>query len=130
MSKIRKIVPGQTRTCPLCKATILESASVCPACLHHLRFDPQSVKQAWSSFSPLRVEGKIRHPAAGEPWEYSVTLTIHDDEGEEILRQVVGVGAFKPSEERTFTVEVEVLTPVKERPADERSEELPSVARE
>ncbi|HUP00799.1 MAG TPA: hypothetical protein VM737_04670, partial [Gemmatimonadota bacterium] len=115
---------------PLCKATILESASVCPACRHHLRFDPQSTKQTWSSFSSLRVEGTIHHPPSGEPWEYSVTLTIRDDEGEEILRQVVGVGAFKPSEERTFTVEVEVLTPVTERPMEERSAELPSAARE
>lgn len=115
MTKVRKIVPGRTRTCPLCKATILDSATVCPACRHHLRFDPGSIQRAWTSFCPLRVEGTIRHPPAGEPWEYSVTLAIHDEAGEEIARQVVGVGAFRPSEARSFTVEVEVLTPEGEK---------------
>lgn len=103
---------GQARTCPFCKATILESASVCPACLHHLRFDAGSTKRAWESSSPLRIEGTIRHPDDGEPWEYSVVLSICDEAGEEIARQVVGVGAIQPAEERTFTLAVEVLAPV------------------
>ena len=30
---------GKTRTCPHCKAVILESLSICPGCMHHLRFD-------------------------------------------------------------------------------------------
>jgi hypothetical protein len=60
----------------------------------------------------LRVEGTIRHQVAGDPWEYSITLAIHDEEGEEITRQVVGVGALKPTEQRTFTLAVEVLTPL------------------
>lgn len=133
MSKVRKIVPGQTRTCPLCKTTILDSASVCPACRHHLRFDAASTQHAWTSFYPLRVEGTIRHPATGEPWEYAVTLAIHDEEGEEIARQVVGVGAFKPSEARRFTLEVEVLTPAAESPAPRSAgsaEKVPTAAEE
>ena len=104
--------PGKTRTCPHCKATILESASICPACRHHLRFDPQAAERPVASFSPLRVEGTIRHPVEGEPWEYSVMLAIRDDRGEEIARQVVGVGALRPAEQRTFTLAVEVFTPV------------------
>ena len=39
MSAARPGTAGATRTCPHCKATILESASVCPACRGHLRFD-------------------------------------------------------------------------------------------
>jgi hypothetical protein len=117
MSKPRKITPGQARTCPLCRATILESASICPACRHHLRFDSPS-PQAWSSFFPLRVEGTIRHPVAGEPWEYSVLLAISNDKGEEIARQVLGVGALKPTEQRTFTLAVEVFTPVAAEPVE------------
>lgn len=112
MNRPRKVTPGKVRTCPLCRATILESASICPACRHHLRFDSQSAQHAWASFVPLRVEGTIRHQVAGEPWEYSITLAIQDEEGEEITRQVVGVGALKPTEQRTFTLAVEVLTPV------------------
>lgn len=111
MSRI-KTIPGQARTCPLCKATILESASICPGCRHHLRFDAHSGKLNWTSFSPLLVEGTLRHPVGGEPWEYSVVLSISDEKGEEIARQVVGVGAVKPEERRTFTLAVEVLRPI------------------
>lgn len=111
MTSVRQGAAGATRTCPHCRAIILESASVCPACQHHLRFDPGAAERAVPSFLPLRVEGTIRHPAVGEPWEYSVMLSIRNDRGEEIARQVVGVGALQPSEQRTFTLAVEVFTP-------------------
>jgi hypothetical protein len=111
MTGVRQGAAGATRTCPHCRAIILESASVCPACQHHLRFDPGAAERAVPSFLPLRVEGTIRHPAVGEPWEYSVMLSIKNDRGEEIARQVVGVGALHPSEQRTFTLAVEVFTP-------------------
>lgn len=112
MSTVRQGAPGATRICPHCRTTILESASVCPACRHHLRFDPAAAAAPGpGSFSPLRVEGTIKHPAVGEPWEYSVLLSIRDDRGEEIARQVVGVGALHPAEQRTFTLAVEVFTP-------------------
>ena len=29
---------GRTRSCPHCKATILESSAICPQCRHHLKF--------------------------------------------------------------------------------------------
>ena len=111
MSAVRQGAPGATRTCPHCRATILESASLCPACRHHLRFDPGAASADAAGFSPLRVEGTIKHPAVGEPWEYSVMLSIKNDRGEEIARQVVGVGALHPAEQRTFTLAVEVYTP-------------------
>jgi hypothetical protein len=111
MTGVRQGAAGATRTCPHCRAIILESASVCPACQHHLRFDPGAAERAVPSFLPLRVEGTIRHPPVGEPWEYSVMLSIKNDRGEEIARQVVGVGALHPSEQRTFTLAVEVFTP-------------------
>jgi hypothetical protein len=50
----------------------------------------------------------IRHPAEGGAWEYSVLLTVRDDEGNEIARHVVGVGARHAGEERTFNLSVEV----------------------
>ncbi|HTL04390.1 MAG TPA: hypothetical protein VL241_01470 [Gemmatimonadales bacterium] len=111
MSATRQGVPGTTRICPHCRASILESASVCPACRHHLRFDPGAAARAVPSLTPLRVEGTIRHPPVGEPWEYSVMLSIRNDRGEEITRQVVDVGALQPSEQRTFTLAVEVFAP-------------------
>jgi hypothetical protein len=57
------------------------------------------------------VEGSIRHPTAGEPWEYAVTVSITNDRGVEVTRQIVGVGAIQPGEQRKFTVAVEVFGP-------------------
>lgn len=111
MSSVRQGAPGTTRTCPHCRATILESASICPACRHHLRFDPGAAERAQPSIMPLRVEGTIRHPQVGEAWEYSVMLSIRNERGEEISRQVVGVGALNPEERRTFSLAVEVFKP-------------------
>lgn len=101
---------GATRICPHCKTTILDSASVCPSCRHHLRFE-QATARALESSSALRVEGTIRHPSNGDAWEYSVVLTIRDDRGDEVARQVVGVGALRADEQRTFTLDVEMITP-------------------
>ena len=103
---------GRTRTCPHCKATILESAAVCPQCRHHLRFGVADVAQPnTEGFSALRVEGSIEHPDRGGDWEYSVVLSIRNERGEEISRQVVGVGALRSTEARTFTLSVDVATP-------------------
>lgn len=110
MSALRPGSAGATRICPHCKTTILDSASVCPSCRHHLRFEPVTSRTQESS-SALRVEGTIRHPSNGEPWEYSVVLTIRNDRGDEVARQVVGVGALRADEQRTFTLDVEMFTP-------------------
>jgi len=59
----------------------------------------------------LHVEGAIRHPGAGEAWEYSVVVSIRNDRGEEVARHVVGVGALEPGDSRTFTCAVEIFTP-------------------
>jgi len=77
----------------------------------HLRFDRRLTENLHPGFSVLKVEGTIRHPAIGEAWEYSMMLTIRNDKGEEVARQVVGVGALQPDEQRTFTLAVEVFTP-------------------
>lgn len=57
------------------------------------------------------MEGSIRHPNAGEAWEYAVMVSITNDHGVELTRQIVGVGAMKPGEQRKFTVAVEVFGP-------------------
>jgi hypothetical protein len=88
---------------------ILQSAAVCPSCRKHLRFIPGT--EALPTFSPLRVEGSIRHRNVGEAWEYSVLVTISNDRGEEVGRQIVGVGALQSGEGRTFTFSVEVFAP-------------------
>lgn len=111
MSVARQSVPGAKRSCPHCRATILESAAVCPGCKHHLRFEPGAAQRAAPGVSALNIEGTIRHPAGGEAWEYSMVVTIRNDRGEEIARQIIGVGAIPPEEARSFTVAVEVSKP-------------------
>jgi hypothetical protein len=107
MSSAGPGTPGATRLCPHCRETILESAAVCPACRHYLRFDAGSGAAPPSTLTPLRIEGSIRHPADGDPWEYMVVVTIHDNRGQEIARKLVGVGALGADEQRTFTLAVE-----------------------
>ena len=107
----RPLTPGKTRACPHCKAIILESLSICPGCLHHLRFDQEAAKRQVAASSALRVEGIIQHPPREETWEYFVVIAVRNDRGEEVTRQVVGVGALQGTEKRTFTFSVEVLPP-------------------
>ena len=82
---------------------------MCPSCKKHLRFAGGSALVP--TMVPLRVEGAIRHPNAGEAWEYSALVTITNDKGEEIGRHIVGVGALQPGEGRTFSFSVEVFAP-------------------
>lgn len=132
MSTIRRTTAaGATRTCPHCRAVILQSTSVCPSCKKHVRFGAGG-DTAVPTFSPLRVEGSIRHPKVGEAWEYAVMISIADDRGQEVARQIVGVGAIQPGEQRKFTFSVEVFMPaseVEEEPAPKRADALSSVAR-
>ncbi|MFT3756030.1 MAG: FxLYD domain-containing protein [Pseudoxanthomonas sp.] len=111
MSAPRPGSAGATRACPHCKTVILESASVCPSCRHHLRFDDAAitVMRARPVATPLHVEGTVQHPADGGPWEYTVVVVIRDDRGNETGRQVVGVGALQPGEQRSFSLAVEVV---------------------
>lgn len=102
---------GKTRTCPHCKATILESLTICPGCLHHLRFDQEAAKRQVAAASALRVEGVLAHPpTATEPWEYFVVIAVRNERGEEVARQVVNVGALRNAEKRTFALSVEVMS--------------------
>lgn len=113
MSTVRRTPAGATRTCPHCRAVILQSTSVCPSCRKHLRFIPGAGGGTATAptLCPLRVEGAIRHPEHGEAWEYAVVISITNDRGEEVTRQVVGVGAIQPGEQRKFTFAVEVFAP-------------------
>lgn len=102
---------GKTRTCPHCKATILESLTICPGCLHHLRFDQVAAKRQVAAATALRVEGVIKPPPDSTPWEYFVVIAVRNERGEEVARQVVNVGALQNSERRSFTLSVDVMPP-------------------
>jgi len=115
MSGARPGSPGATRQCPHCRETVLESAAVCPACRHYLRFEPMAEAPQEPTLTPLRIQGSIRHPADGEPWEYTVVVSIRNDRDEEIAHKLIGVGAMNPNERCTFTLSVEAVS-AKPRP--------------
>jgi hypothetical protein len=109
MSAARPALPGATRTCPHCKATVLQSASVCPGCQHHLRFNAPSAPAAAVGYAALQVEGTVRHKQSEEPCEFCVVLSIANERGEQLTRQVVGVGVLQPSEMRRFSFSVNLV---------------------
>jgi hypothetical protein len=109
MSQLRPGTPGATRDCPHCQETILESATVCPACRHHIRFDATgSAESSAAAMTPLRIEGSFRQPPEGGPCEYSVVVSIRNERGVEIARKLIGVGALGADEQRSFTLLVEM----------------------
>jgi hypothetical protein len=108
MNAPRSGTAGATRQCPHCKATILDSSPVCPACRGHLRFDSAAAagQVPANRMTPLQVEGTIQAPDSGA-YEYTMVVSIKNERGEEVDRKVVGVGAMFPGESRSFSVSVE-----------------------
>src|SRR3984885_2583070 len=107
MSSLRSGTPGATRVCPHCKATVLETAAICPGCRHHLRFSAEASQPAADEgYCALSVDGSIAHKVSSEPCEYFVVLDIRDERGEQLARQVVGVGVLQLGELRHLNVSV------------------------
>jgi hypothetical protein len=107
MSSLRSGTPGATRVCPHCKATVLETAAICPGCRHHLRFSAEAGQPtADEGYCALSVDGSIAHKDGSEPCEYFVVLDIRNERGEQLARQVVGVGVLQPGELRHLNVSV------------------------
>jgi hypothetical protein len=111
MSSARSGNLGATRVCPHCKATVLENSAVCPGCRHHLRFNTGSSAHtvAEEGYCALDVDGTIRHKVASEPCEYCVVLDVRNERGEQVVRQVVGVGVLQAGEVRRLHVAVDML---------------------
>jgi hypothetical protein len=104
--------PGQkaaTRVCPHCKATVLASANICPGCQHHLRFNAGLADAQPAGLSAVRVAGTIEHQGVDAPCEYCVVVSIANERGEKIARQVVGVGALQPGERHTYSFSVDLI---------------------
>lgn len=127
MSSVRPVSPGKTRTCPHCKAVILESASVCPGCQHHLRFGSDAARVEVRN--ALQIEGRIKHPPGEEPWEYCVVVYVRNERGEEVARHVINVGALDKVEERVVTLAVDVMPPRPVVPVQKPAPVQPASAR-
>ncbi len=103
---------GKTRSCPHCRATILESAAVCPACRHHLRFEKRKDAEAeLAGKVALKVSGEFSRRTTDGPGEYSVVVVIRDAGGAELARKVIGVGGLAAGEERQVDLTVEIFDP-------------------
>jgi hypothetical protein len=103
---------GATRACPHCKATVLQSANICPGCHHHLRFNTVGNANAEpqpAAVSAMRIEGSIHHVVKEESCEYCVVVAISNERGEKIARHVVGVGALQPGEQHHYSFSVELM---------------------
>ncbi|MGA2188009.1 MAG: hypothetical protein ABSH33_05730 [Steroidobacteraceae bacterium] len=118
MSAVRPGTLGATRICPHCKATVLQSASICPGCQHHLRFSSGAAETDSKGIAAMRIEGTIHHAVRDEPCEYCVVVSITNERGEKVARQVVGVGALQPGERHKYSFSVD-LVPLRS-PAVER----------
>ena len=109
----RRATVGKTRSCPHCRATILESAAVCPACRHHLRFENRRGEQEQpASEVALKVSGQFARETASGPGEYHVVVVIRDAAWAELARKVIGVGGLAPGEERKVELTVEIFDPL------------------
>lgn len=64
---------------------------------------------AGEGYCALSVDGTIAHTQASEPCEYCVVLDVRDDRGQQLTRQVVGVGVLQVGELRRLNVSVEML---------------------
>ena len=111
MSVARPGSLGATRICPHCRATVLESASICPGCHHHLRFNAGNAEPDSNGIPAMRIEGSIHHPARDAQCEYCLVISITNERGEKVARQVVGVGALQPGERHHFTFSVDLIPP-------------------
>jgi hypothetical protein len=109
VSAARQSNLGATRVCPHCKATVLQSANICPGCQHHLRFNTGATEPQAAALSAMRIEGSIRHAARDEQCEYCVVVSITNQQGEKVARQVVGVGALQPGEQHKYSFSVELM---------------------
>jgi hypothetical protein len=103
---------GRTRNCPHCRAQILESASICPGCKGHLRFDSSQLRAVEKAARVAwQVEGTIAADSLGAGTEYSVVISVRNEKNAEVTRHVVNVGALSGTERRTFNLTVEVSEP-------------------
>jgi hypothetical protein len=112
MAVARQSNIGAARVCPHCKATVLQSANICPGCHHHLRFNTvgsAGAEPQTAAVSAMRIEGSIHHPVRDEQCEYCVVVAISNERGEKIARHVVGVGALQPGEKHKYSFSVELM---------------------
>jgi len=74
MNPVRPGEPGATRACPHCRETILESAMVCPACRHYLRYGASPEAPSVPALTPLLIEGNVEEATRVELTQSAVVV--------------------------------------------------------
>lgn len=95
---------GATRTCPHCRAIVLDSSAVCPACRHHLRAGARGEEAPGDT--AFAVEAKV---SASTDAEYQIVVVVRNQRGEEVARRVVDAGGLTGGDYRTVELSVEVM---------------------
>ncbi len=108
---------GETRACPHCRTVILASAAVCPKCQHHLRFEPSSpgAPKSAPTATAFHLEGTVRNDGPAPLREYMVVVTVRNEAGEVLGREVVNVGSIRAGDQRSVTLSVEYPLPPEPR---------------
>jgi hypothetical protein len=85
---------------------------------------PQTVAE--EGYCALDVDGTIKHKVSSEPCEYCVVLDVRNERGEQVVRQVVGVGVLQAGESRRLHVAVDMLPVRAPLPAQQPAAKLPA----
>lgn len=85
------------------------SASICPGCQHHLRFNAGGAEPDNKNIPAMRMDGTIQYPLRDEACEYCIVISILNERGEKVARQVVGVGALQPGEKHSYSFSVDLI---------------------
>ena len=116
MSRVRPGSPGATRECPHCRETILESAGVCPACRHYLRFVDAGAEAPRSPHSRrCASKGASGIPPMANPGNTRSSCRSATIAAKKPPVSSIGVGAMNPNEQRTFTLSVEAVSATAKR---------------
>lgn len=96
---------------------ILASAAVCPKCQHHLRFEASSpgAPKSAPTATAFHLEGTVRNDGPAPLREYMVVVTVRNEAGEVLGREVVNVGSIKAGDQRSVTLSVEYPLPPESR---------------
>ena len=87
---------------------VAEAEILSKALPYMLRYDDKTAAPMPEGHTPLHIEGSFRNPVSDLDWEYSLVVTIKNEQGKEIARKLIGVGALNPNEQRTFSLSVEM----------------------
>ena len=106
-AQVRRVRRGSARTarrpCWKARRSARGAGTICASAAAGQALEPGE------GYCALSVDGTIAHTRRSEPCEYCVVLDVRNERGEQLTRQVVGVGVLQTGELRRLNVSVEML---------------------